>query len=160
VDPARLILIGESAGAQLAATAALQFRLPVTAVVSFYMPSDLEHLARAMAPLHPLTSGLEGSPLWTTLLNRVSELSPLRHVHSEMPPFLLIHGTEDALVPFEQSEIMCRAIRTVGGSCDLLAVKGGAHGMRRWEAAGLTSYKKLLVGWLNAHGTATASLRT
>jgi len=65
-----------------------------------------------------------------------------------MPPFLLIHGTADALVPFEQSRNMCREIRKVGGACDLLAVKGGGHGLRWWESAGLTSYKRLMREWL------------
>lgn len=48
IDPARIALIGESAGAQLASMAALTAdeAASVNAVVSFYNPSDLVSLAR------------------------------------------------------------------------------------------------------------------
>jgi dipeptidyl aminopeptidase/acylaminoacyl peptidase len=65
-----------------------------------------------------------------------------------MPPLLLIHGTADGLIPFEQSVSMCRAVRAVGGKCDLISVRNGVHGIRRWEAAGLTGYKRLMVDWV------------
>jgi len=46
VDPARIVLIGESAGAQLASMAALKLdgMAPVQGVVAFYSPSDLAAL--------------------------------------------------------------------------------------------------------------------
>ena len=74
--------------------------------------------------------------------------APLSKAKDVRAKLLLIHGTADALTPFEQSRNMCRAIRNVGAQCDLLAVKGGGHGLRRWESAGLTSYKRLMIGWL------------
>jgi alpha-L-fucosidase 2 len=132
----RIALVGESAGGQLAAMAALgKSGSAVRAVVALYAPADLEQLAPAMP--------------WTgAVLARLRELSPIHRVREGMPPFLLIHGTADPLVLFEQSRNMCRAIRKAGGHCDLIAVKGGGHGLRRWESAGLTSYKRLMVDWL------------
>ena len=145
VDRDRVTLIGESAGGQLAAMAALgSAGSGVKAVVSFYAPMDLEELARGAKIIpEPFRQALAGM--------RLCDLSPVRHVRSGMPPFLLIHGTADALVPFEQSRNMCREIRKVGGACDLLAVKGGGHGLRWWESAGLTSYKRLMLEWLRKH---------
>ena len=112
----------------------------VKAVVAFYAPSDLEQLARSSfvpEPFRPIV-----------LLGRLRELSPIHHVRSGVAPFLLIHGTADPLVSFEQSRNFCRAIRKSGSECDLLAVNGGTHGLRRWESAGLTSYKRLMIDWL------------
>src|SRR5437868_11228088 len=121
LDPERLTLVGESAGGQLAAMAALGAVAPaVKAVVALYAPSDLEQLARSSfipEPLRPIV-----------LLGRLRELSPIHHVRSGVAPFLLIHGTADPLVSFEQSRNFCRAIRKSGGECDLLAVNGGTHG--------------------------------
>jgi alpha-L-fucosidase 2 len=150
LDRDRIVLVGESAGGQLAAMAALgRAGSSVKAVVGFYAPTDLEKLARnsPMIP-EPLRLALQGTPWQGPVLERLRQLSPVQHVHTGMPPFLLIHGTADALVPFEQSRNMCRAIRNVGGECDLLAVNGGGHGLRWWESAGLTSYKRLMIGWL------------
>jgi alpha-L-fucosidase 2 len=142
VDRERMTLIGESAGGQLAAMAALGGAGPaVKAAVAFYAPLDLEDLARNAKMIPEPFRGMLGAL-------RLGELSPIRRVHRGMPPFLLIHGTADAVVPFEQSRAMCREIRKVGGECDLLAVKGGGHGLRWWEPAGLVGYKRLMVEWL------------
>ena len=46
MDPDRIALVGESAGAQLASMAALAPGTGVKAVVAFYSPSDLASLAQ------------------------------------------------------------------------------------------------------------------
>jgi len=67
-----------------------------------------------------------------------------------MPPFLMIHGTADPLVPFEQSRAMCDKMVSVGASCELFPVPGAGHGMRRWEGTPSMSepYKKKMIRWL------------
>lgn len=150
VDPDRIFLIGESAGAQLAELAVLGKTMPVRAVVGFYMPSDLEKLATSSTYLQGYASAAMGSPLGNLLLPRLRELSPVQNVRAGAPPLLLIHGDRDNLVPFSQSEAMCRAVRGAGSSCDLMAVRGGGHGLRWWESAQLTGYKKLMMDWLKS----------
>ena len=151
IDAARIFVIGESAGAQLAALAVLNQPMPaVRAVVAFYMPSDLEEIARSSRYLEGHAGAIMASPLAGFLLPKFRDLSPVRKVRPGMPPLLLIHGDQDQLVPFRQSEAMCRAVREAGAKCDLIAVRGGAHGIRRWEAAGLTGYKKLMIRWITA----------
>ena len=66
-----------------------------------------------------------------------------------MPPFLLIHGTADSVVPFAQSESFCSKVKEAGGGCELFAVKGAGHGIRYWEGSQtLESYKTKMVTWL------------
>jgi alpha-L-fucosidase 2 len=150
-DRDKIALVGESAGGQLATMAALgKNGSAIKAVLSLYAPTDLEQLARDSSVIpEPFRHALQGSTWAGTVLARLRELSPVHHVRSGMPPFLLIHGTADALVPFEHSRNMCRAIRNAGGACDLLAVKSGGHGLRGWDAAGLTRYKRLMIDWLH-----------
>jgi acetyl esterase len=149
-DRDRIALVGESAGGQLAAMAALgKNGTAIKAVLALYAPTDLEQLARDSKVIpEPFRLAVQGTPWEGAVWARLRQLSPVNLVRSGMPPFLLIHGTADALVPFEQSRNMCRAIRNAGGTCDLLAVNGGGHGMRGWESAGLTSYKRLMIDWL------------
>lgn len=152
VDPNRIVLIGESAGAQLAAMAALR-PAPggvVQGVVGFYCPSDLPALIQNM-PLIPgsIRRAVNGTPFEDRLLAYLRELSPVNWVRADAPPFLLIHGTVDNVVPFQQSVEMCDAMRKVGASCELFPVTGASHGLRFWEAnPSLLAYKGHLTVWL------------
>ncbi len=66
-----------------------------------------------------------------------------------MPPFLCIHGTADEQVPYEQSEILCDAIRSKGGQCEIFTVKDGRHGMGSWEKdPAFQDWKPAMVAWL------------
>lgn len=152
IDPDRVALLGESAGAQLASMAALNGGESLRAVVLIYGPSDLELMART-SPNVPdgLRQAVQGTPWAELLLAGLRRLSPINYVRAGIPPFLLIHGTADRIVPFEQSKLMCERIRGVGGACDLYAVTGEGHGLRRWSEAGTgAAYKKYLVDWLGA----------
>jgi alpha-L-fucosidase 2 len=151
LDSQRMVLIGESAGAHLASMAALR-PAPgsgVEAVVAFYSPSDLVDLVET-SPSIPelLRRAVRGTPLEALLLQGLRQLSPRTWVRAGAPPFLMIHGTADALVPFHQSEAMCDALRSAGNLCELVPVPGGGHGVGGWERAGLDFYKDRMLDWL------------
>ncbi len=151
VDSNRIALIGESAGAQLASMAALRPgpNGKVRAVVALYSPSDLVSLAQNSPQIpESVRKAVRGTPLEELLLAGLRDISPINWVRPDSPPFLLIHGTADSLVPFEQSTRMCERLRESGVACDLYPVNGGGHGLRWWESEHLTSYKSHMVEWL------------
>jgi acetyl esterase/lipase len=153
VDRNRVVLIGESAGAQLASMAALRPwpNGTVRGVVAFYNPSDLVKLVQTSSWIPDnIRQSLKGSPLETLLFAGLREFSPVTWVNQDTAPFLLIHGTEDPVVPFEQSQEFCDNLHAAGGHCELYAVKGGHHGIRWWDAVGLTDYKSVMIRWLSA----------
>jgi acetyl esterase len=82
------------------------------------------------------------------LMAGLTEFSPINYVGATSPPFLLIHGTDDTVVPFAQSERFCDKLRTAGVGCELYRVEGGGHGIRGWQTSGLTNYKASMVRWL------------
>lgn len=151
IDPARLVLIGESAGAHLASMAALKpTGKPVQAVVAFYSPSDLAKLVDG-SPRIPeaLRRAVKGSPLEAMLMAGLRQLSPQTWITKDAPPFLMIHGTADQLVPFEQSETMCGALRGTGAACELFPVPGAGHGMNFWESQPpMLTYKSKMMEWV------------
>jgi dipeptidyl aminopeptidase/acylaminoacyl peptidase len=62
---------------------------------------------------------------------RLREASAVTYVHRDMPPYLLIHGTRDYGVPFEQSVSMREKMRETGADCTLIGIVGGGHG--NWQ---------------------------
>jgi alpha-L-fucosidase 2 len=152
VDPGRIALLGESAGAYMvdyAAIVASKANAPA-AVVSFYGPHDLtyEHSGETV---FSGVAALTGVREWNADgVKKLQAVSPYFLVHEGLPPFLLLHGDADQMVPYEQSPRFCKALQAKGGECELFTVPGGKHGVGAWEqVAGQDAYKARLVEWLH-----------
>ncbi|MFQ5676689.1 MAG: alpha/beta fold hydrolase, partial [bacterium] len=116
LDPTRIILLGRSAGAQLALQVAYTARDPaIRGVVSFYGPADLYY--GYTHPANPLVidtrgvleSFLGGNP--DEVPEVYQEASPYQHVDASTPPTLLVHGARDELVSPEQSRRLAARLR-------------------------------------------------
>ena len=151
VDPKRIALLGESAGAYLVDYAAIVApkEIAPAAVVSFYGPHDLlyEHSGETV---NSGVAGLTGvHKLDADGEKRLRAVSPYYLVREGLPPFLLVHGDKDQMVPYEQSPRFCKALQTRGGECELFTVVGGIHGMGVWEQhSDQWAYKAKVVEWL------------
>ena len=79
------------------------------------------------------------------------EASPVTHVTSDDPPFLLVHGDADERVAFKQSEIMRDALHKVGVEVELLKIPGGGHGPTFPGATNPPDYVGATIDWFNQH---------
>jgi len=165
VDPAKIAIIGESAGGFLVNYAGTH-ETPTTrvaAVVSFYGPVDYAKLAveRREHPerfnmtsinRHMATGGsmrfFGADQADEAGLAKLKEISPLFAVHKGMPPFLCIHGTKDDQVTYDQSPMLCDAMHKVGASCEVITIEGGGHGMSGWRAPEMQHWKAEMIAWL------------
>jgi len=55
------------------------------------------------------------------------QASPITYVTKDDPPFLIVHGTADNTVPFEQAEMFSEALKKAGVDVTLVKVLGGSH---------------------------------
>ena len=55
------------------------------------------------------------------------DASPVNHVSAQAPPFLLVHGTSDQVVPYSQSERLAAALTAAGVANTLVPVEGADH---------------------------------
>ena len=136
----------------------------VRAVVDIYGPVDYGKLAEERRD-HPerfnMTSinrhasnggGIHffgAEQLDTAGLAKLRTVSPIYAVHKGMAPFLCIHGTKDDQVSYDQSPAMCKAMKAVGASCELIPIEGGGHGMGGWRAPEKQHWKPEMIAWLN-----------
>ncbi len=98
------VLLGASAGGQLALLQSYKYNLPVVpkAVISFFGPTDLAALYAG----NPLVgAGLEAVTGTTPLLNPAlyRQSSPINFVSPQSPPTLLLQGGADPIVPPSQA---------------------------------------------------------
>ncbi|GAB3545172.1 prolyl oligopeptidase family serine peptidase [Spirosoma fluminis] len=60
--------------------------------------------------------------------SKVELANPITYVSKASPPFLVIHGENDQLVPLCQSEQLASKLKQEGVKSDLIKVSGGGHG--------------------------------
>jgi len=96
----------------------------VQAVVDLYGPSDLTVM------FDSIRAALLLQVFGTTDRNLeiVITASPVTHVTGDDPPFLILHGDKDALVPLRQSEILHDRLLAAGVPATPIVVKNGTHG--------------------------------
>lgn len=122
LDRRRLLVIGHSAGGQLALCAAA---MPaVAAVVSLAGVCDLESAARERIGDGAALEFLGGTPEERPEAYAIAD--PLRLLPSAVH-VLLVHGDADDRVPVEQSRAYARAARAAGDRCELLELAGVGH---------------------------------
>lgn len=116
IDPARFGFVGTSAGAHLAAVAAMT--TPGTkALVGYSGIYDLENAA-----LFVKTKDAQRIAYFCGReVKTLREASPVRLIpQTDIPPSLLVCGTYDVTVACEQSQMFATALKKRGGECRLL----------------------------------------
>lgn len=163
VDPNRIAVLGESAGAHLASLAVERAPGSVAAVVALYPPTDLVSLAQnARVIPDAIRQMVRAAGMEELIRGYLREMSPIEHIGPGLPPFLLVHGTADTVVPYEQSERMLKKLKAAGVAAELITVPGGGHGLRAWERSREhLAYRKTMIDWLQRtlNASAVASLQ-
>ncbi|GBG39525.1 alpha/beta hydrolase [Mycobacterium montefiorense] len=125
-DPDWIAVTGGSAGGHLTALAALTGNDPrfqpgfegadtrVDVAVPFYGVYDFTATGDA---IHPLMAAMVAKNVFKLSRTDIAEpfrlASPIAHVHQDAPPFFVLHGTNDSLVPIDQARSFTARLREV-----------------------------------------------
>jgi|GEM_PF-183695 len=150
-NPEKIAILGYSAGGELVTLAETRGgeNVRVNAVIGMSPPTDMVADTERRGGLSPSAKALLGVTDFDdkakALLN---EMSAINYVKPGLPPFLLLHGTVDKSVPYQQSINFQAKLKAAGVACDLITIDNAPHDISKWE--GLTpGFEAKLIGWLD-----------
>jgi acetyl esterase/lipase len=125
-DPNWIAITGGSAGGHLSALAALTMNNPqfqpgfedadtsVRAAVPFYGVYDF---TRIDSSVHPMMVPMLAKHVFKVSRTEIAEpfrvASPITHISADAPPFFVLHGRNDSLVPVQQARVFTARLREV-----------------------------------------------
>jgi len=140
INPDRFGAIGASAGGHLAALLATTDKSAGWDIGEYSEESSRVQAVIVMSGIADFTknisNGLNGSIYYAfgylansdTPENVVA--SPITYITPDDPPFLILHGDMDGVVPLAQAETLHKILTEAGVSSTLVVLKGGDHSLQ------------------------------
>ena len=154
-DPARVCIAGASYGGYAALAGVTLDPGIYRCAVSIAGPSDLKRMLKWVSDKHVDRDNVE-LRYWDRFMGvtgpgdpALEKISPVKHIDAVNVPVLLIHGRDDTVVPFEQSEVMFDALRHAKKDVEFVQLKHEDHWLSRSETR--LQMLQTSVAFLRAH---------
>jgi dipeptidyl aminopeptidase/acylaminoacyl peptidase len=142
IDAKRVCIVGASYGGYAALAGATLDPGVYRCAASIAGPSDLSRMVSWSGEEHGVTS----KRYWLRFMGaermgdpRLREISPAAHADRVVAPILLVHGRDDTVVPFTQTQMMADALKRAGKPYDLVVLRHEDH----WLSHGDTRLQML-----------------
>lgn len=134
IDTHKIVIMGGSAGGHLALMAGLlnnnrkfdrnciyDGNIKIAAIIDKYGPTDLTLLKNKGSVKKWLGDGSKNRKF-------IESVSPLYYVDKNSPPVLIVHGTKDPIIPYEQSSLLYEKLKAHNVKTEFISIEEGVHG--------------------------------
>jgi dienelactone hydrolase len=134
VNPKRVAIAGASYGGYAALAGVTLQKDIYNCAVSVAGLSDLKSFNAYISEWSNFDGNSYSMRYWRRFTGgdeRLDEISPVKHVDTMTAPVLLIHGKDDIVVPYRQTELMYNAMTRAGKPVELAVMTGEDHWLSR-----------------------------
>jgi acetyl esterase/lipase len=154
IDPEQCFVWGDSSGGHTVAMLGVtgddilpcpddpEASVAVRGVIDFFGPSDIARMSEFPSVMdHTLPTSPEGFLLGGINVfenkEKAAAAAPQTYITKErrIPPFLLVHGDCDKIVPFGQSVLLYEKLRDTGKKVDFYKLEGADHGSGEFSSS-------------------------
>jgi acetyl esterase/lipase len=148
VDAENIYVFGDSSGGHTALMTGItkdfgefdtnaygEYSAHVNGVIDFYGPTHIAKMNDAPSTMNHITPDspeglLIGGKNVIENYEEAEKTSPMTYISKErhIPPILMMHGSKDRLVPFNQSILLYEALKTAEKNVEFYKLKGADHG--------------------------------
>ncbi len=130
LDASTIVAWGSSAGGHLASMLAVAPHpdLNISAAIDWFGPTDLSEMNDSPAVTDLLGCDSNGNE--SECASQTVSASPAQLANNQTAPMLIMHGTDDESVPFNQSTMLHDALVTPNW---YVTVEGGIHSTHPWQ---------------------------
>lgn len=148
IDANRIIAAGGSAGGHLALGCSMFTSYPPEPTD----PPNVDPAPAATITFNPVVDTTAPDGFGSGYFSSQPQAgSPIDLVRASLPPCLVMHGTSDATIPFQQASAFVQSMKNTGNDCELVAYSGQGHGFFNSEP-----YRSLTItqadAFLETHG--------
>ena len=83
--------------------------------------------------------------------SKLDPYCPVRNITGKYPPILMVHGTKDTDVPYEQSAQMAKELGRKGVAHELMTVKDAGHGLAGAKPSVVAETHERVLAFLKKH---------
>ena len=95
-------------------------------------------------------SQLVGGPIQDNP-EEVAKANPITYLSQDAPPFLIVHGDRDMVVPYHQGELLAAALQDAGVDVTLHPVEGAGHGFTEASPEQLSEIERTVNAFFDKH---------
>lgn len=161
IDPAKIVVMGGSAGGHLALMAGLlendhRFdshcpgteNVKVAAIIDKYGVTDVWDWGYGPIKTSKSATAWLGDKAKDQKF--AASVSPITHVKKTSPPVFIVHGDADPTVPYQQSVELHKKLQAAGVTTRFITVEGGLHG--KFDKEKNSEINKEIIAFLKSVG--------